>query len=436
MPIVTRAPSDFEQLMLEYINRARADPEGEFDVFIADAATGTGVQENITSALDFFGVDLDVFLAQISVLPSVAPLAWNSALALAADGHTQALIDADAQSHQLPGELPLDERIEAEGYVNWSYLNENVYSYMQDPLHGHAAFFIDWGYGPDGMQDPPGHRDTIMASYLTEVGISVMAAPDGPSVGPWVVTQDFGSTWGYQAQLVGVVIDDADGDRFYDMGEGMGGVTVTATSSSGQVYTTTSWDSGGYQMVLPEGSYTVRFSGGALSGVLSYQLEMGGENAKLDGVAQDGSSVPGVVLGTPDSEILTALDGYGQILIGNGGADVLVGAADDNTLIGDAVDAAGLPELGAQVYRLYLATLDRVPDPTGHDSWTERLLTGEKTLLQAAGGFVNSTEFQNTYGSLDNEAFVTLLYQNVLDRDPDATGLANWVARLEDGMSR
>ena len=34
MPIVTRAPSDFEQLMLEYINRARADPEGEFDVFM------------------------------------------------------------------------------------------------------------------------------------------------------------------------------------------------------------------------------------------------------------------------------------------------------------------------------------------------------------------------------------------------------------------
>ena len=54
----------------------------------------------------------------------------------------------------------------------------------------------------------------------------------------------------------------------------------------------------------------------------------------------------------------------------------------------------------------------------------------------AASGFVNSAEFRATYGALDNEGFVTTLYENVLDRAPDANGLTNWTARLEDGMSR
>jgi hypothetical protein len=49
---------------------------------------------------------------------------------------------------------------------------------------------------------------------------------------------------------------------------------------------------------------------------------------------------------------------------------------------------------------------------------------------------VNSAEFQNAYGALDNAAFVEQLYQNVLDRPADATGLANWSARLENGMTR
>ena len=58
------------------------------------------------------------------------------------------------------------------------------------------------------------------------------------------------------------------------------------------------------------------------------------------------------------------------------------------------------------------------------------------SYLDVASGFVNSPEFQATYGALDDEAFVTLLYNNVLDRDPDATGLANWLQLLSEGASR
>ena len=61
--------------------------------------------------------------------------------------------------------------------------------------------------------------------------------------------------------------------------------------------------------------------------------------------------------------------------------------------------------------------------------------------MQAASGFVASQEFQNTYGTLDNAAFVTLLYTNVLQRQPwiaseRNTEVDRWVARLEQGDSR
>jgi Ca2+-binding RTX toxin-like protein len=87
------------------------------------------------------------------------------------------------------------------------------------------------------------------------------------------------------------------------------------------------------------------------------------------------------------------------------------------------------------VYRLYQATLDRDPSGSDFGNWTAALAGGQ-SLQSVAEGLVASQEFQNTYGALDNTAFVTLLYVNVLNRQPDVGGLANWVARLTGGESR
>ena len=73
-----------QQYALELINRARSDPDGEFAALILDADAQIGVQSNITSALRYFNVDLDLFLTQLQAYPSVAPLAWNTALATSA----------------------------------------------------------------------------------------------------------------------------------------------------------------------------------------------------------------------------------------------------------------------------------------------------------------------------------------------------------------
>lgn len=87
------------------------------------------------------------------------------------------------------------------------------------------------------------------------------------------------------------------------------------------------------------------------------------------------------------------------------------------------------------VFRLYQATLDRLPDYTGLQGWTDRL--GNATSFDAVvDGFTGSREFQETYGNLSDEAFVTLLYRNVLGREPDAPGLNGWLTLLQGGTSR
>lgn len=457
MPTATYTPSDFEQLMLEFLNRARTAPQGEFDALIADAAAGTGVQDNITNALSYFGVDTAALQSQFASLTAVAPLAWNTDLTEAAKGHSEAMIAADTQSHQLPAEAGLGDRITATGYLQGALgyaFGENVYAFTEDPLFGHAGFFIDWGFDAtdvdsatgtlisdwktngDGIQDPPGHRSTIMNSRYTEVGIAAIEETDSATqVGPYVVTQDFGYRSTYAPQLVGVMIADGDGDRFYDMGEGLDGITVTAVGTQG-TFSTTSWSSGGYQMALPEGSYTVSFSGSGITGALSYAITMGAENLKLDGIAGDAVAFAPCIMGTSLSEIVSGTGGTAQMLIGKGGMDTLTGATLDDTLYGDDIEMTYHATLSGQVYRLYQATLDRAPDSGGHLDWVTQILCGDTDLQGAAGSFVSSAEFQAVYGALTNTQFVEQLYQNVLGRAADAAGLANWVGQLDGGTSR
>jgi hypothetical protein len=58
------------------------------------------------------------------------------------------------------------------------------------------------------------------------------------------------------------------------------------------------------------------------------------------------------------------------------------------------------------------------------------------SLQSAADAFVASQEFQLTYGSLNGTQYVTLLYENVLGREPDPTGLATWTGQLGSGSPR
>jgi hypothetical protein len=55
-------------------------------------------------------------------------------------------------------------------------------------------------------------------------------------------------------------------------------------------------------------------------------------------------------------------------------------------------------------------------------------------LPQFSAAFIGSAEFTSKYGANpSNGDFVTALYQTVLNRLPDAAGLAFWVDKLDAG---
>ena len=86
--------------------------------------------------------------------------------------------------------------------------------------------------------------------------------------------------------------------------------------------------------------------------------------------------------------------------------------------------------------RLYYAAFERSPEFAGLQNWSNALHSGALTLTQAADQFAAGAEFTLKYGSLDNTGYVQQLYRNVLAREADATGLADWVALLDGGASR
>jgi hypothetical protein len=97
-----------------------------------------------------------------------------------------------------------------------------------------------------------------------------------------------------------------------------------------------------------------------------------------------------------------------------------------------ALDVSGN---AGQVYRLYQAAFDRVPDIGGVSHWIKQKDAGI-SLDDIAGAFISSAEFKAAYGQATDAAFIGLLYQNVLDRGPDAGGFSYWAGQLARGMPR
>ncbi len=286
------APSNDEQYMLELVNRMRMHPAEELAILtnITGGAWDAprSDEPHTASALTFFNVDAATLVAQWASLAPAAPLAWNSSLNDAAYAHNLAVIDSDTQSHQLPGEPPPYQRAVDAGFGS-IYVGENLFAYTSTVDYGHAGFAIDWGSTATGIQDPPGHRDNLMLPDYREVGISItLVTALGKTVGPLVVTQDFG--WNYNNPdpfLTGVVFNDSIlANDFYTPGEGLGGVLVEAFQPGTMTLAgmTTTWSSGGYSLELPNGTYDVRFTSGGTVYEIPNVVLANGENTKLDAI--------------------------------------------------------------------------------------------------------------------------------------------------------
>jgi hypothetical protein len=103
---------------------------------------------------------------------------------------------------------------------------------------------------------------------------------------------------------------------------------------------------------------------------------------------------------------------------------------DDRKVDLDAQGTAG------QVYRLYRAAFGRAPDLAGLGYHVAAHQFIGATLWNLSSNFLASPEFSDRYGSLDNTAFVTQLYANVLGRAPDPGGLQFHVDNLVAGRTQ
>ena len=274
-----------EQYMLELVNRARLDPEAE------ELRTGDAVDSGATTA------------------PKQA-LAVDPILSAAADNHSADMLDRDFFDHYNPdGDGPTD-RAQDEGWTGRGVWENIAAQWSYAPSVSDEQSWIDASHA--GLWESDGHQFGMLQDGHTVAGIGVdwgewsYPGPTFPTA--MVVTEKFSND--DQTYLTGVVIDDADNDDFYDIGEGQGGVHITAWQGD-DVYTTSTWASGGYSLALDAGVYNVRFEGGDLDTAYETVVNIGDENVKLD-VFENDLSLPVVAASAemtsiPDDSLIESL---------------------------------------------------------------------------------------------------------------------------------
>ncbi|MEO3386167.1 DUF4214 domain-containing protein [Mesorhizobium sp. CAU 1741] len=432
-------PTVYEQLMLEMINWARANP---------------------TAQANALGIDLNASLAPGTISGTAKqPLAFNATLIDAARVHSQWMLDADVFSHTGQGGSSPGDRMGAAGYDfsgGWGY-GENIawggstgaIDMQQQTIGRHEGLFVS-----------SGHRVNLMNDDFVEVGVGILQGAftsGGAAYNAAMVTQNFAYS-GNKTFLTGVILDDQDGDRFYDIGEGVGAVTIEATGQSG-TYSTTSWAAGGYNLEVPAGNYAVTFTYAGKQ--VTSNVTVGQDNVKLDatlgemGAGTGGGAVDDtyntgagnlsfdggagndtVVYAGARSDFSASIEASGAVLIQKpDGIDTLVSIEraefSDGVLLFDVEGANG-----PAAYRLYGGAFDRTPDEGGFLFWADYLNDGG-TLLDAAAGFIASAEFSSLYGSgLTDAEFVDQLYLNVLGRPGEEAGVDFWNDYLADGGAR
>lgn len=266
-PMVSTAPSAQEVLAVELVNRARFDPAAEAQRY------GIGLNDG--------GVNISP--------DRKPPLAHNPLLIKAARAHSQWMLDNNIFSHTGDGDSSAAQRMMAAGYNfggSWA-AGENI---AVRGVSGNTINLTQSIYSHhEGLFKSSGHRENILSTHYRELGIGQRQGQFRYSGGDVylssMLTQNFARS-GNNYFLTGVIYQDENNNSFYDVGEGLSGITLTI---GGQVFT--NYDSGAYAIPLTNGSYSVTVAGGSLGETVQEQIHINGSNIKLDILKTTGSSL-------------------------------------------------------------------------------------------------------------------------------------------------
>lgn len=248
-------PTPEEQESLELANRLRADPAAEVDRLLETPRVRTLMQT--------YGMTEEQLRADFATYAPVPPLAFDSRLIEAARRHARDLSEhhpvGDANPHAGSDGSNAGTRARDAGYT-LDQMGENIMLYGAEGPYTHASFAVDWGRprldhrinlldlrwdGEDRLIPAP-HRDA---------GIGILPI-SGDNYGPYVVVQEIASELrSTTVLLTGVAFTDANGDGFYQPGEGVGGIDVVPEVGGFHAITSAS---GGYAIPFVPGEGPTR----------------------------------------------------------------------------------------------------------------------------------------------------------------------------------
>jgi hypothetical protein len=153
-------------------------------------------------------------------------------------------------------------------------------------------------------------------------------------------------------------------------------------------------------------------------------ITLGDDGHSVDG----GAGIDTAVFSGARSAYTVTKTTTGYSVQASGGTDTLAGV--ERLQFADTTIALDIDGNGGQVYRLYQAAFNRVPDAGGLGFWIHAMDSGA-ALSDIGAEFTKSNEFKNMYGVNPNNAdFLDKLYHNVLHRAGDAGGFDFWLGHL------
>jgi uncharacterized protein YkwD len=259
-------PTPVEQLFLERLNDARANP----------AAYGASIGLNLSG-----------------VAPA-APLAFNTRLIQAAYLHSLDMFTRHYFDHVTPNGITPPQRMLAAGVrpVTWgesiaegwpgvaSALQELIVDTgVPDLSHRRMLLEVDAVFKPQNQVGIGIYATGPDDPYLYIPGYGVPGSDPREIGASYFYTIDTAATRPHQTVLTGAVFRNSDGTGKYEIGEGLAGVTITV-SGIGSVQ---DFNSGGFTVPLRHpGTYQVTAHGGDLPAPITRTVHVGASNVRVE----------------------------------------------------------------------------------------------------------------------------------------------------------